>query len=189
MKTLKPQTDETAPEGSKENLRAIRERFGFVPNLMATFANSPAMLNGYLALDTAWEKSSFSAREREMILLTASVANRCLYCVAVHATALKALHLEAAAIDAIRNRSLLADPKQDALVTVTRELASDHGYVSEAAKKAFFDAGYDIVALMEILAGIALKTMSNYLDHLNPISIDPAFEAETQQVTLPYHWR
>ncbi|MFB9979658.1 carboxymuconolactone decarboxylase family protein [Mesorhizobium kowhaii] len=189
MKTLKPQTDETAPEGSKENLRAIRERFGFVPNLMATFANSPAMLNGYLALDTAWEKSSFSAQEREMILLTASVANRCLYCVAVHATALKALHLEAAAIDAIRNRSLLADPKQDALVTVTRELASDHGYVSEAAKKAFFDAGYDIVALMEILAGIALKTMSNYLDHLNPISIDPAFEAETQQVTLPYHWR
>jgi uncharacterized peroxidase-related enzyme len=181
MKTLKPQTAATAPEGSKENLRAIEERFGFVPNLLATFANSPAMLNGYLALETAWESSSFGAEEREMILLAASVANRCRYCIAVHATALKAMHLEAAAIDAIRNRSLLADPKQDALVTVTRELAGERGYVSEAAKRAFFEAGYDIVALMEILAGVALKTMSNYLDHLNPISIDPAFEAQTQQ--------
>ena len=34
---------------------------------------------------------------------------------------------------------------------------------------------------MEILAGVALKTISNYLDHLNPISIDPAFEAEAQR--------
>jgi uncharacterized peroxidase-related enzyme len=181
MKTLKPQTDETAPEGSKENFRTIRKRFGFVPNLMATFANSPAMLNGYLALDTAWEKSSFTTRERQIILLTASVENKCLYCVAAHAAALKGLRLEAAAINAIRGRTLLADPKQDALVTVTRELVCGRGYVSEVAKKAFFDACYDIVALMEVLAGVALKTMSNYLDHLNPISIDPAFEAQTQQ--------
>ena len=181
MKTLKPQTEETAPEGSIENLRAIRNRFGFVPNLMATFANSPAMLNGYVALGAAWEKSSFSAREREIIMLTASVENRCLYCVAAHATALKALRLEATAIDAIRNRSLLTDPKHGALVTVTRELVSARGFVSEAAKKAFLDAGYDIIALMEILAGVALKTMSNYLDHLNPVSIDPAFETKAQR--------
>ena len=34
---------------------------------------------------------------------------------------------------------------------------------------------------MDILAGVALKTISNYLDHLSPISIDPAFQAEAQQ--------
>ena len=58
---------------------------------------------------------------------------------------------------------------------------SERGFVSEDAKKHFFEAGYDEVALMEILAGVALKTISNYLDHLSPISIDPAFQAEAQQ--------
>jgi NAD(P)-dependent dehydrogenase (short-subunit alcohol dehydrogenase family) len=100
---------------------------------------------------------------------------------AAHATALKAMRLEAATIGAIRNRSLLPDPKQDALVTVTRELVSERSYVSEAVRRRSSTRDTTTVALMEILAGVALKTMSNYLDHLNPISIDPTFEAEAQQ--------
>jgi uncharacterized peroxidase-related enzyme len=181
MKTLKPQTEETAPQGSEESLGPMRKGFGFAPNLIAAFAGSPAMLNGFLALDTAWAKSSFGARERQMILLTASVETKCRYGVVASATALRALRFEAAAIDAIRKRSALEDPKQNALVTVTRELASERGCVSEAAERAFFEAGYDTVALMEILAGVVLKTMSNCLDHLNPISIDPALEDGAQR--------
>ena len=73
------------------------------------------------------------------------------------------------------------DRPRDALVAITRDLVSERGFVSEDAKKAFFEAGHDEVALMEILAGVALKTISNYLDHLSPVSIDPAFQAEAQQ--------
>ena len=181
MKSLKPQSIDIAPAGSKESLLSIRKRFGFIPNLLATFASSPAVLKGYLALGAAWERSSFTPRERQIILMTASVENKCLYCTAAHATALKALRVDADTIAAIRNRLPLADARQDALVAITRELVSERGFVSENAKRAFFDAGYDAVALMEILAGVALKTMSNYLDHLTPISIDPAFQAEAQQ--------
>ena len=57
MKTLKPLTVDTAQDAAKGSLLSIRKRFGFIPNLMATFAKSPAVLNGYLALDAAWEKS------------------------------------------------------------------------------------------------------------------------------------
>jgi hypothetical protein len=60
MATLTPQTIESAPQGSKASLQAIQKRHGFIPNLLATFSSSPALLKGYLALDTAWEKSSFS---------------------------------------------------------------------------------------------------------------------------------
>jgi hypothetical protein len=31
---------------------------------------------------------------------------------------------------------------------------------------------------MEVLIGIALKTVSNYLDHINPTTIDDAFKPE-----------
>jgi uncharacterized peroxidase-related enzyme len=180
MKTLKPQTIQAAPDGSKEGLRNIQKRFGFIPNLIATFANSPAVLNGYLALDAAWENSSLTREERQIVLLTASVENKCRYCVAAHVTGLKAMRFDAGAISAICNRSSLTEPKQNALVAITRELVSERGLVSQASKKAFFETGYDVIALMEVLAGVGLKTMSNYLDHLSPISIDPAFQAGMQ---------
>ena len=33
---------------------------------------------------------------------------------------------------------------------------------------------------MELLLAIALKTISNYLDHISPAPIDPAFAAENR---------
>lgn len=35
-------TEETAPEGSKAILQGTKKAYGFVPNLMATLAESPA---------------------------------------------------------------------------------------------------------------------------------------------------
>src|ERR1700737_514285 len=102
MVTLRPQTIESAPQGSKATLQAIQKRNGFIPNLMATFATSPALLKGYVALDAAWEKSSFSALERQLIFLAASVENCCRYCIATHATALKALKVNSQCIQAVR---------------------------------------------------------------------------------------
>jgi hypothetical protein len=34
--------------------------------------------------------------------------------------------------------------------------------------------------VLEVLVGIALKTISNYLGHINPTEIDAAFAAERQ---------
>jgi hypothetical protein len=34
--------------------------------------------------------------------------------------------------------------------------------------------------VMELLLGVALKTVSNYLDHLSPAAIDQAFAAEAR---------
>jgi AhpD family alkylhydroperoxidase len=54
--------------------------------MMAIFANNPAVLQGYLALDAVFEKGSFTPRERQIILLAASVENHCNYCAAAHST-------------------------------------------------------------------------------------------------------
>jgi AhpD family alkylhydroperoxidase len=162
-------------------MKALQKKFGFISNLMATFANSPSVLNGYLALETAWESSSLSATERQIILLTASVENKCLYGTVAHATVLKAMKLDVAVIKAIRSRKSLPDERQDALVALTRELVRERGFVAESVKERFVKARYDETTLMEVLIGVALMTMSNYLDHLNPISIDPVFRAEANE--------
>ena len=178
MATLTLQTVESAPQGSKAILQAIQKRNGFIPNLMATFASSPALLNGYVRLDAAWQKSSFSALERQMILLAASVENRCGYCIATHATALKGLKVNPQCIQAVRNRGSLGNQRLDALVTLTRELVLERGFVAPETRRRFVAAGFNEVALMEVLVGVALKVMSNYLDNLAPIAIDAAFRGE-----------
>lgn len=179
MKALKPLTIETAPEGSKETLQAIQKGFGFIPNLMATFANSPAVLNGYMGLDAAWSKSSLSAKEQQIILLVTSTENNCRYCTAAHSTILKGMmKVDGEIVKAVRNKSELQDSKLNALVKFTREVVAERGYVSENTKESFLKAGYNEVSMMEVLVGVALKTVSNYLDHLNPTPIDNAFSSE-----------
>ena len=176
MASLRPRTIESAPQGSKVILQAIQKRNGFISNLLATFATSPALLNGYVGLDTAWEESSsFTAQERQLIFLAASVENRCRYCVAAHATELKGLRVNPEHIQAVRNREPLGDPRLDALVRLTRELVAERGFVAPKTWERFVAAGFDEEALLEVLIGVALKIISNYLDNLTPIAIDAAF--------------
>ena len=146
---------------------------------MATFANSPTVLHGYLAMDAVWEKGSFTPVEQNLVLLAASVANECGYCTAAHSTVLKGfLKVPAETVSAVRNGKTLADPKQDALVKFTREIVNQRGHVSDATLNAFLSAGYSAPQAAEVLIGVALKTVSNYLDHFNPAPIDAAFAAE-----------
>jgi hypothetical protein len=68
---LKPVTIQTAPVESRPTLGKIQTKFGFVPNLAATLANSPTVLHGYLAMDAVWEKGTFNPVERNLVLLAA----------------------------------------------------------------------------------------------------------------------
>ena len=181
MKTnlLQPLTAQTAPAEVRPTLEKIQKSFGFVPNLMATFAHSPTVLHGYLAMDAVWEKGSFTPTEQNLVLLAASVANECGYCTAAHSTVLKAfLKVPAETVAAVRAGKPLNDAKHDALVNLTKELVSTRGHASEATLQKFLAAGYAPAQAMEVLIGIALKTVSNYLDHLNPAPLDAAFQAE-----------
>ena len=178
MRSLRPRTIESAPEGSQENLKALQAKGGCIPNLMATFGNSPAVLDGYLSLESAWEKSCFAVMERQAILLTVSVENKCAYCIALHASTLPGLGMAAQTIKAIRQGERLGEARLDALVDLTRELVIGRGFVAERTKERFLAAGYSEIAVMEVLIGVALKTISNYLDHLAPISIDAMFRHE-----------
>lgn len=179
MKRLEPQTIETAPEKSKEILRDVQKSYGFIPNLLATFANSPAVLSGYMSMEAAWATSSLSAKERHLVLLAASVENRCNYCQAAHSTVLKNfMKVDSQIINAVKSGNPLPDARLNALVHFTKEAVNERGYVSEGTRTAFVRNGFSEVQMMEVLVGIALKTLSNYLDHINPVEIDTAFVAE-----------
>jgi uncharacterized peroxidase-related enzyme len=176
-----PLTIATAPEASRPALEKIQKSLGFIPNLMATFANNPTVLEGYLALGAVFEKGSFTPRERQIILLAASVENHCSYCAGVHSQIAKTLfHTPNEVITAVHNDTPIPDARLNALVALVRELVRERGYAKPKTIQSFLAAGYEKEQVMEILLGIALKTISNYLDHISPNHIDQAFAAESK---------
>jgi uncharacterized peroxidase-related enzyme len=170
---------ETAPEKSRPLLEKIKKSFKFIPNLFGTFANSPVLLEGYMGLEATFDKGSLTAAERQIILLAASVENSCNYCKAAHSTVLKAfLHVPSEVVAAIRSNMPVSDPKLNALVNLTREIVAKRGHAEPQTIESFLAAGYRKDQILEILIGVALKTMSNYSDHISPTELDQAFRAE-----------
>jgi uncharacterized peroxidase-related enzyme len=176
---LEPLTIANAPAGSKSTLEGVQKAFGFIPNLMGVFANSPEMLKGYLALDAEWNKTSFTPQERTFALLTASLENECGYCIAAHSTVAKAfLKVPAETVAAIRAGESTGNKKTDAMIALVRELVSKRGHASPEAIETFLSVGYTKNQVMELLMAVAMKTISNYLDHISPAPLDAAFESE-----------
>jgi hypothetical protein len=65
-------TKQTAPEQSVKLLEQAESAFGFVPNLLGVFAESPAVLKAYLQLGQIFDGSSFSPVERQVAILAVS---------------------------------------------------------------------------------------------------------------------
>jgi uncharacterized peroxidase-related enzyme len=153
---------------------------GFVPNLYAQLAEAPAALEAYTTLGRLVDKTSFDATERQVLLLAVSVENGCGYCVAAHSAIAKHLQgVDAATVDALRTQAPLADPRLDVLARFTREVVKSRGHPSAEALDEFLDAGFRPQQVLEVLLGVAMKTLSNYTNHITRTPVDEQFASET----------
>ena len=171
-------TLESAPEGSRAILEGARKSFGFVPNLLGVFAEAPAALEAYTTIGATFDKTSFSPTERQIILLSTSFENECSYCIAAHSTIATMQKVPADVLEAVRNGETLADPKLEALAAFTRQVVQEAGWVSEEDVRSFLDAGYSRSQVLELLVGVAMKTLSNYTNHISETVLDDAFQPQ-----------
>lgn len=179
-------TLETAPAASQPLLKNLKEAIGFIPNLYAVFAESPAALRGALAIGDAFSRSSLSPTQQQLVALAASEANDCQFCMAAHSTfAKRVAHMDPALVAAARARESLPDAKLDALVTFTRKVVEQRGFVADADVEAFFHAGYTKAQTIEVLLGVGMKTFNNYVDHIAHVPLNDQFKAEAWQPKQP----
>lgn len=170
---------DNAPEESKPLLNAAKQNFGFVPNLLGEFAEAPVVLEGYLKLDEIVGKTSFTAQEQQLAILTVSIENECHYCSAIHSTILKnQLKVDELIVNAVRNGEPVQHEKYSALVNYVRTVVRKRGFIDNSDIKLFTDAGYTKQNVLEVNLIIALKTISNYTNHIAKTPLDEAFEAE-----------
>lgn len=76
---------------------------------------------------------------------------------------------------ALRAGRSLGDPKLEALRTFTAAMLEKRGAVSDDDKRAFFEAGYGPRQALEIILGLALKTITNYTNALARTPPNPEF--------------
>ncbi len=170
-------TDITAPKGSAEVLAKVKARYGFIPNLGATVAESPAALAGILGLSESFDKASLTPQERELVLLTVSVINDCSYCRTVHVGLGRQAGIDSGAIKATLEAGRLENPKLNALRDLTAALVEQRGRVDEAKIGGFLSAGYTKAHVFEVVMGVALKTFTNYCNHLAGVEPNAEFVA------------
>lgn len=170
-------TFETAPAAAMETLAAVNKGLGFVPNLYAVMAEAPALLKAYTTVSRIFDETSFSATERQVVLLTVSYVNDCRYCISAHTVIAGMQKVPADVVQAIRNDKPIADRKLEALRRFTAAVVSTRGWPSDADTAALLGAGYGKLQALEVVLGVGMKTLSNYTNHVAATPLDPAFAA------------
>ena len=158
-------------------LETVKSKFGFIPNVLKEMAKNPAILKVYLEGNEALASSSLLTEpERQVVMLTVSRVNGCPYCQAVHKALSKKAGVAAEVIDAVVQDSLPAAPWERALVTATRLLMEKRGWLEASDMEDLGKQGLTRPLLYELTGIIAIKTISNYINHMAHTELDPQFK-------------
>lgn len=160
-----------APPKAAELLAAVKRQMGGVPHILATMAQSPAALGGYLGFAGPLSAGTLSAAMREQIALAVAGANECDYCASVH-TALGGK--SGVAKDEMRRNleGRSTDSKVQAALRFATRIVAVRGRVSDEDLANVRRAGFSDEAIVEMVANTALNIFTNYFNHVAATEID-----------------
>lgn len=148
-------------------LKIVKEKIGFVPNVLAAFSKFPKQFEGFTKLYNALMlgESGLTKLEREMIAVTVSSENHCFYCLVAHGSAVRELSNDPQLGERIAAnfRSAELPKKQEELLNFTKKLTKDPSEICENDRKKLRDVGYTDRDIWDISAIVGLFNMTNRL--------------------------
>lgn len=162
----------SAPESAKSMLQKAKADFGMIPNLEGVMAAAPALLTAYVESWAAFQGSSFTAVEQQVVYLTVNFENNCEYCVPWHSKLAQMAGMPDNEIDNLRMGSALSDARLNALHQFTKAMVRTRGSIAPADLDAFFAAGFTQQQALEVVLGAAIKVMSNYTNAIAQTPLD-----------------
>jgi len=177
--TTPPVTLDTAQGSARSLLESAQKALGFVPNMYTGMAIAPGVLDTYMhGYNLFRSDSGFSPAEQETVFLTISRFNGCEYCVSAHSMlADKMSGVPEDCLKALREGTPLPNQKLQALSQFTHTMVASRGLPTQTDAKAFLDAGFADAQIQWIVLALAVKTLSNYSNHLSQPPLDEAFSA------------
>ncbi len=171
MSRLQAINPDQATGQARTLLQGVQSKLGFAPNILRTMANSPAVLQGYLAFSTALSQGNLSPKFREQIALAVSEVNDCQYCLAAHSAIGRSEGLSEEDIEDSR-RGKSPNTKDGTGLAFTRSLVKNRGWVSDEEVAKLRKVGFDEGAIVELIGNIALISFTNYFNHVAETEID-----------------
>ena len=153
------------PDDIREQILAVQEKAGFVPNVFLAFAHRPAEFRAFFAYHDALllRDSGLTKGEKEMIIVATSGANECLYCVVAHGALLRIYEKKPLVADqvAVNYRKADISERQKAMLAFAMKIATDSGTVEDADFDALRPHGFSDEDIWDIAGITALFALSN----------------------------
>jgi len=163
------------PEDLREEILAIQEKMGFIPNVFAALSHRPVEFRAFFAYHNALmdKDEGLTKAEREMIVVAVSGINRCQYCVISHGAILRLRTKNPLISDqiAINHRKADISPRQIAMLDFALKVCTESHNVTEEDYARLHAHGFDDDAIWDIVNITAFFSMSNRL--ANAASIKP----------------
>ena len=86
------------------------------------------------------------------------------------------MNIDEGLIEALATGSAMPTEKLQTLRDTTLSLIRDRGRLSDESLNAFYAAGYEQRHVLDVILGIAQKTMSNYTNHIANTPVDEPFQ-------------
>ena len=183
MQRLPSVTPAQAQGRTRELFDVLEQNFGMVPNAAQVMANSPAVLESFLAFATAMSGVRIGEKLLTQVRLNTSQNNDCEYCTSSLAASGAAAGLTADDILAGRTGNA-EEHRTKAALTFAHDVLESRGQVSDAQLAAVRQAGYSDGEIVEIVAGVVLGCFTNFLNNTAETQLDiPAVEPLEEAAT------
>ncbi|MER6126221.1 carboxymuconolactone decarboxylase family protein [Streptomyces sp. NPDC001795] len=171
MSRLNVPSPDDVPDGAKGILDNVGAQFGFVPNMFATLASNPTVLDVVMTLQGSLSRV-LDAKTRHTIALAVSQANGCDYCLAVHTYVSSAPGGMSSDDIALARAGSSVDPKRAAVARFAQQVVESRGQVSDADLAAVRGAGYTDPQILAIVTVAVQVLLTNFINNVNQTDID-----------------
>ena len=159
------------PDDMRQRILEVQQKAGFVPNVFLALAHRPAEWRAFMAYHDALllKDGGLSKGEREMIIVTTSAANQCLYCVVAHGAILRIYEKKPLVADqvAVNHRKADITPRQRAMLDFAMKVCQRSHEIDEADFAALHAHGFTDEDIWDIGAITAFFGLSNRMANLS----------------------
>jgi alkylhydroperoxidase family enzyme len=161
----------TAQGRLKELLETVQQAFGVIPNTAKVMANSPAVLDSFLAFSRAMGGPTIGTKLHNQVKLTTSETNSFDYCTSILSAVAPSAGLSAADILAGRTGSS-EDRRTKAALAFAHNVLESWGKVSNQQLTPVREAGYSDTEIVEIVASVVSGCFTNFLNNVADTELD-----------------
>jgi uncharacterized peroxidase-related enzyme len=158
-----PDHDEL-PEDIRERIEEETEQAGFTPNVFEGFAYKPSHFRAFFAYhDALTEDTPLEREEIEMLIVTVSGVNDCLYCVVGHGALLRIFASAPKLADQLATNHRTADLSEQhrEMLDFAVKLTEEPGRVDDDDIEALRDVGFSQEEIWDIGSVVSVFNLSN----------------------------